>query len=291
MGVVITRLGLGSGIVALVAGLFWVDLRLVPYLPLAFLLAALALGAQAELYRMLKSAGMLVAPRLGLLAGAYYLATRIAPGVEWSFTHATPLPQPQASFDAGAHLAVAVVLALVVGVLRRRVEGFPQRMGTTLVGLLVVPFLLGYTIEIRYLPEGWAWVVFLVAVAKVGDSAAFFLGRAFGRRKLIPEVSPGKSWEGAAGSLGGSLLAGWLVGRLAFSQPLPWDLWLVASLAVNLGAQFGDLGESLLKRGCGTKDSARLLPAFGGVFDLVDSFLIAGPVLRLLLAVWPGSLA
>lgn len=289
MGVVATRLRYGSLLVAVVALVLWADRDLIPCLVSGLVLAAFALGAQAEFYLMLRSAGMQPATGLGLLAGAYYLATRLAPAVEWTLTRRTPLPAPQQTFDAGAHLAVAVILLLVAGVLRRRPEDAPQRIGTTLVGLLVVPFLLGYVVEIRYLTAGWSWVIFLVAVAKVGDSTAFFAGRWLGRHKLIPAVSPNKTWEGAAASLLGALLTGWLVAGLAFPEPPTPARWLGAAVAVNVGAQFGDLGESLLKRGCGVKDSARLIPVMGGLFDMVDSFLMAAPLLRLYLALLPGN--
>ena len=284
MGVVATRLRYGSLVVAAVAGIFWVDRSVLPYATAGIVLALFALGAQAEFYKMLTSAGLQPAVRLGLLAGAYYLFTRIAPALEWTFQQGTDAPDPQSTFDAGAHLAGAVVLLLVLGVLGQRPEGAPQRIGATLVGLLVVPFLLGYVIEIRYLPDGWAWVLFLIAVAKTGDSTAFFVGRFLGKRKLIPAVSPNKTWEGAIGSVAGSVLAAWLVVELAFDAPPEWSLWLPAALVVNVGAQFGDLGESLLKRGCEVKDSATLIPVMGGLFDMVDSFLIAAPVLRVYLA-------
>jgi len=289
MGVVGTRLRYGSLLVAVVVLVFWADLAVAPCLVSGLVLAAFALGAQAEFYLMLRSAGMQPAMGLGLLAGGYYLATRLAPAVEWTLRHGTMRPAPQSTFDAGAHLAAAVVLLLVAGVLGRRPEGAPQRIGTTLVGLLVVPFLLGYVIEIRYLGDGWAWVLFLVAVAKSGDSAAFFAGRWLGRHRLIPAVSPNKTWEGSVASLFGSVLAAGLVAHLAFPvAPATWH-WLVAAVVVNVGSQFGDLGESLLKRGCGVKDSARLIPVMGGLFDMVDSFLMAAPLLRLYLALAPGS--
>ncbi len=284
MSVLATRLRYGSLAVALVVFVFWADASAFPYLTAGLILALLALAAQFEFYGMLRSAGLQPSVGLGLLAGAYYLATRIAPAVEWWWEGAEGLPAPRESFDAGAHLAAAVVALLVVGVLQRRPEGAPQRIGSTLVGVLLVPFLLGYGIEIRYLDRGWAWLVFLVAVAKSGDSMAFFVGKGLGRHKLIEEVSPNKTWEGAAGSVVGSLLAAWVVAATAFEGALEPSLWVPAALVVNLGAQFGDLGESLLKRGCRVKDSARLIPVMGGTFDLVDSFLVAAPALRLYLA-------
>ncbi|MBC8329630.1 MAG: phosphatidate cytidylyltransferase [Planctomycetes bacterium] len=287
MGVLATRLKFGSLAVAVVVGLFWLDRALLPYLTTGVAVALFALGAQWELYKMLDQAGLRPHIRLGLLAGGYYLFTRIAPMGEWLLSRGTPAPDPQSTYDAGAHLAVAVVFLLVAGVLSRRPEDAPRRIGSTLAGLLVVPFLLGYLIEIRFY-HGWAWLVFLVAVAKSGDSAAFFAGRYLGKHKLIPEVSPNKTWEGALGSLAGSLLAAWIVVTTAFVEPPSAALWVSAAVVTNIGAQFGDLGESLLKRGCAVKDSSTLLPVMGGAFDMVDSFLIAAPVLRVFLAFAPG---
>ncbi|TAH36451.1 MAG: hypothetical protein EYC70_11680 [Planctomycetota bacterium] len=284
MGVIATRLTYGSLLVASVCALFWLDRSVLPYLTSGAVLSLLALGAQAEFYKMLRDSGIAPALGLGLLAGAYYLLTRLAPALEWTWKQDSAAPDPRAYFDAGAHLAAATVFLLVSGVLLRRTEGAAQRIGATLLGLLVVPFLLGYAVEIRYLqPDGWAWLIFLVAVAKTGDSAAFFVGRAFGRHKLVVEVSPNKSWEGAVASVAGSVAAGWLVAVTAFTTPPELALWLPAAVLTNVAAQFGDLGESLLKRACKVKDSAPLIPVMGGLFDLVDSFLIAAPVLRLYL--------
>ncbi|HJM40504.1 MAG TPA: phosphatidate cytidylyltransferase, partial [Planctomycetota bacterium] len=154
--------------------------------------------------------------------------------------------------------------------------------------VLLVPFLMGYALEIRALDEGWAWLVFLVAVAKTGDSTAFFIGRSFGKHKLAPNVSPNKSWEGAVGSLLGSFLAAWIVTQTAFSATPDPQVWILAAIVVNLGAQFGDLSESLFKRGCEVKDSATLIPVMGGAFDMVDSFLVAAPALRIYLSTLPS---
>ena len=180
-------------------------------------------------------------------------------------------------------LAISVAALLVLDVLGQRVKRAPRRLGSTLLGFLAVPFLLSYLIHIRNEPEGWAWLIFVVAVAKAGDSSAFFVGSAMGRHKLIPEVSPNKSWEGAIASVVGGVIAGAIVAHTAFDVTPEIAVFIPAALLTNLGAQFGDLSESLLKRGFRTKDSATLLPAFGGMFDLVDSFLLAAPALFVLL--------
>jgi len=272
MSVVATRLKYGSLAVGLVVGVFWLDLRVWPGVVGSAIIALMALAAQAEFYSMSrsKSPSPDQEPMVGwgLMIGALFLV-------------ATALPAGccEVSVSPWVVLQVGISLLFVGSVLSRRPQGAPERLGATLLGILAVPVLLSTLIQIRLFEDGWAWLVFLVAVAKAGDSFAFFAGKFLGRKKLIPEVSPNKTWMGSWGSLLGSALAAWLVVTTAFETPPTLTVWLGAALAVNLGAQFGDLVESLLKRGCEVKDSSTLIPVMGGAFDLVDSFLIAGPAL------------
>jgi len=118
---------------------------------------------------------------------------------------------------------------------------------------------------------------FALALNWAGDSAAFYVGRKFGRHKLAPVISPKKSWEGACASVAASLLFGFLY--LGYLMPrLPG--WQIAVMAVcgNIAGQLGDLVESAIKRGAGVKDSGHLLPGHGGMLDRVDSSLFALPV-------------
>jgi phosphatidate cytidylyltransferase len=123
---------------------------------------------------------------------------------------------------------------------------------------------------------------FALALNWIGDSAAYYAGRHFGKHRLAPVVSPKKSWEGAIASVAASLIFGILyLGR--FVPQLSW--WQVAIMAVagNIAGQFGDLAESAMKRGAGVKDSGALLPGHGGMLDRVDSSLFALPVVYALL--------
>jgi len=142
---------------------------------------------------------------------------------------------------------------------------------------------------LREMSNGPSLLVFLMCVVWAGDIAALYIGRAWGRHKMAPTLSPNKTWEGALGALAASLLVtGGLLGLAALLETwnsaklsYPEDVWYWLGLAVvvNVSAQVGDLVESALKRSAGVKDSGNLLPGHGGVLDRVDALLFAAPVL------------
>ena len=137
--------------------------------------------------------------------------------------------------------------------------------------------------------DGPALVVFLMVCVWAGDIAALYIGRAFGKHKLAPRLSPGKTWEGSIASIVGSVLAAALViwigdlltarGNLVLhiTEPL-WQTLVLAGI-LNIAAQLGDLLESAIKRGAGVKDSGTMLPGHGGILDRIDALLLATPVL------------
>ncbi|BAN68669.1 phosphatidate cytidylyltransferase [endosymbiont of unidentified scaly snail isolate Monju] len=128
--------------------------------------------------------------------------------------------------------------------------------------------------------QGPALLLFLLVLIWVADSGAYFAGRAFGRHKLSPQVSPGKTWEGAAGGLAGAVLCGLAFDRLGLA-PVPLLSLLGLCLLTTLVSIGGDLWESLLKRQVGLKDSGTLLPGHGGVLDRIDSLIAAAPLFAL----------
>ena len=122
-------------------------------------------------------------------------------------------------------------------------------------------------------------VILLLAIVWLGDTAAFYTGRLLGRHKLAPIVSPNKTWEGAAGALLAGCAAGAVWSALRIGR-VSWELIALAA-ATSVAAQFGDLVESVIKRGAGVKDSGALLPGHGGMLDRLDSLIFAAPVLAL----------
>lgn len=131
------------------------------------------------------------------------------------------------------------------------------------------------------------WVLLgAMALAWVADIAAYFAGRAFGRHKLAPQISPGKTWEGVAGAVGGVLVYGLALaaatGRLAAAALAELVVWALLLLALTAAGIVGDLFESLLKRQAGVKDSSNLLPGHGGILDRIDSLLAILPLAALI---------
>lgn len=126
---------------------------------------------------------------------------------------------------------------------------------------------------------------FALSLNWAGDSVAYYVGRAVGRHKLAPVVSPNKSWEGAVASVVGSVILGLFYFGYFVPTIAPWKIAAIAALS-NIAGQLGDLAESAIKRGAEVKDSGSLLPGHGGMLDRVDSSLFALPVAYVLMTAW-----
>ena len=176
--------------------------------------------------------------------------------------------------DLGLPLTIAALVALAWG-LRDQVAQSLPRAGLLLMGIIYIFGSWRCTIPLR--EHSHHWLMYALALNWVGDIGAYYIGRRFGRHKMAPQVSPNKSWEGAAASVAVSIvLAG---GYLLYAVPgLPaWHIVLLTA-AANAAGQLGDLAESAMKRGAGVKDSSAILPGHGGFLDRVDSTLFALPV-------------
>ncbi len=250
-------------------------------LALAALLAVLgALGARElfalarrQSYRPLAAIGVPLAAALPLVVHLHRLG--------W-------IPRP-------ISLAAVVFVALLGAVLfaRRSDEQPLTSMAVTTFGALYAGGLLSFGYLLRHHPwtvsaaSGVAFVGLPVVLTWVSDIAAFVVGKALGKTKLMPSVSPGKTRAGAIGALVATALAAvaydvWLL-RPAAQLALGWERAVLVGLVISAVGQLGDLVESLLKREAGLKDSGRILPGHGGALDRLDSLFFALPVAYLVL--------
>ena len=182
--------------------------------------------------------------------------------------------------DAGPSLFAAVFLVFsLLGLVRfgSHVNAM-ELLSRQITGFVYVPFFLGHMVLIRDGQQGAIWTLFLLAVVFSGDTAAYYVGKAIGRHKLSPKISPGKTVEGAIGGVCASLLAGALF-KVYWLTGLSWPLCLGLVFFLGVMGQTGDLVESMLKRSVKIKDSGTLLPGHGGVLDRIDGLLFAAPTL------------
>jgi phosphatidate cytidylyltransferase len=253
-----------------------------------------------EFYGILKHAGIPAFRNLGIVGGiALILSGYLSLNIDLILPH----PATDGWRDFPAMIMTLIVFAICV-------RQFPQKnnphplptISCTLLGLIYVPFLLMYLVWLafRWTPTSWiaplsstatSLLLYLIVVVKASDVGAYFVGNAIGRHKLFPRISPGKTWEGLGGGLASGILASlvvfWILrgsvegnapalfGRLTMTTV---DAWILGALLGSIGV-LGDLVESLLKRSAGLKDSGHLFPGMGGILDVLDSLLFAGPAL------------
>ena len=159
----------------------------------------------------------------------------------------------------------------------------PADAGATILAVMYTG-LITYIFLIRNLTDGWIWLVFMLFATWAGDTLAYFGGKKLGRHKLAPNLSPGKTVEGALAGLLGSLMAGSVM-ALIYTE-LPWGHFLALALLAGVAGQAGDLTESAFKRLAGVKDSGSLIPGHGGILDRFDSMLFAAPAVYHYLALF-----
>ncbi len=140
-----------------------------------------------------------------------------------------------------------------------------------------------FLVLLRFLPAGNSWLLLLTAITAGSDTGAYYSGRAFGKKKLCPSISPAKTMNGAIGGILVAVLAATLIGAFLLPEISALRLALAAALLALVGIA-GDLAESIIKRGTGIKDSGTLLGGHGGILDRVDSLLLTAPLLYLLLS-------
>lgn len=236
----------------------------------AGLVALATLLGAFEFERLTKASGLKSFPFAVALLSLAFLGARIWPEVY-----------------GPADVLAAGLLGLMAWSLFAKVElkAFLASVSAALFGALYLGFLLGYTIDLRLDGDTGPGLIFLVCfIVWAGDSAAYYVGRRFGKHLLFPSVSPKKSWEGAAANVVAGVLAAAIVQWAAaagwtFLPSLRWTNVVAVGLLISVVGQLGDLFESAIKRGAMVKDSSSLLPGHGGILDRLDSLLFSGPVL------------
>ncbi len=267
----IRRLAVAAVAIPLTVGLvLWAS----PFL-FFLVLGVLVVLAQFEFYRLFPSMPFDTGIWMGLSAGTGLLYV-----IYLKSTGAVP---PETLEVVGALLLLTVMGGTVL-------TGGAARIGQLAIvwlGIMYIPFLMGTILLIRGIPGGARWILYLLALTWIVDAGGYFVGKAFGRHKMAPTLSPGKTWEGAVGGA----VAGIIFSLLVVSwlpAPLTRTAVFWIGLLLSISGQIGDLVESSFKRQAGVKDSGLLFPGHGGMLDKVDSLIFNAPVLYGVLIFYEG---
>ncbi len=244
----------------------------------------LATAGLAEFYGLVERRNLVCFKWCGLFGGVLLMAG--------TFLHVTGhlgiynSPARANDFETGFLILFVLGLCVRQFVSRSNTAGI-LAISTTLFGLMYVPWLLNFIQKINFFPgvDGRFYVLYFIIVTKFSDTGAYAVGSLIGRHKMIPRISPGKTWEGFGGAVLLSTVASlvfvhFLGDKMAGMHRLHA---IVLGVLLGLTAVIGDLIESLFKREAGVKDSGALFPGIGGILDLLDSLLFNAPIMYLYL--------
>ena len=276
----VVRTVIGVLLVAALVGLLWLDVSM----PEAFqgaavaaILSLLMLLAFIEMLKLLATKGVEV---LWISGGLGAVGLTTLPFWWQCLDGAGQTPE---SYGLLLLLGFLLMLIFLDQMVQQALDTALLRIAATALTVLYLGVGGALIVAIR-LQHGLPMFVLFLAAVKFTDIGAYFTGSLFGRHRLVAKLSPKKSWEGLIGGLVLGALAGVVT---LWSFGVDWPIWQTAGFSVALGVagQFGDLCESLLKRSAHVKDSGSVLPAFGGVLDILDSLLLAAPVALALLTI------
>jgi phosphatidate cytidylyltransferase len=269
-----------------------------PAAVLVFISAVVALLAIHELLKLSKACGIrpLEAPTY-IFVGLFFVLIALSPG-------ATPLLST--SGFALIALAAAVLAPFIFLAISMRRDDLSSAYPAALVSAFAVVYIalpMASLVQLREQWQGSFFLLYLLLLVWAGDIFAYFIGKSLGTHRMSPIVSPRKTWEGALASIIASIAVGMLMFHCSvqistglmhahlielrngvFTEPRSLIPIAILSIILNVAAQFGDLVESLIKRGAGAKDSGAVLPGHGGMFDRIDALLFAAPVLWIYMA-------
>jgi phosphatidate cytidylyltransferase len=238
-----------------------------PFVAITALAVILALG---EFYHLASEADCQPTRALGYLAALLVILCFVLDKPVWTV----------------AIFAALVIASLAAGLTRAEyMKRSLASAGATVLGVSYVALLAGFLAGVRMIPDppglghlASKLITLFLAMVMMTDTGAYYTGRAMGRHKLAPRISPGKTVEGAVGGFIAAVIAGPLC-RVAFFSQLPLLDSLLLGASIGILSQVGDLAESMLKRGSGVKDSSHLLPGHGGMLDRLDSILFCAPLI------------
>jgi phosphatidate cytidylyltransferase len=250
------------------------------------IMMTLAWAGLVEFYNLLAHRNLFCFKWVGVFGGILLMASTFF----YLSGHVVTASQPSDANDFETSFLILFVLGLCVRqFLSKTNTAGLIAISTTLFGLMYVPYLLNFIQKINYFPglkgNGAFYILYFILVTKFSDLGAYCVGSLIGKHKMIPRISPGKTWEGFGGAIAVSTGVSVLFAYLAGPRLLGMNLMhaTILGIVLSLAAVVGDLIESLFKREAGVKDSGKFFPGIGGILDLIDSILFNAPLMYLYL--------
>lgn len=292
------RLGIAAILIPAILALFWFDARQGSQaIPLLICCVVLSVRSSYETTQLLTVRSM--RPSFALTAACSLMIVLAG----WGHTISAPPGAIARLLISLGYIAAAVVFAFTFLFMReawrfREAGSSMETLGAGWIAVMYSGGLLAVTSQFRWFPSpetGYYALMSMVVAVKSGDTMAYTFGRLWGRRKMSPALSPGKTWMGAAGAVVGAITGSvlWLqfAGPLFAAAPVvsSYPAVIVYGMLMGVIGLVGDLCESLIKRDVQQKDSATLMPGFGGLLDLLDSVLFAAPFALAFWVLWPPA--
>jgi phosphatidate cytidylyltransferase len=249
------------------------------------ILIFLSVTGLREFYGMVGKLGHACYDRAGIFGGVLLLVATFC-YISGQF-HIAASPSRMNDFEISFLILFVLGLCIRQFVSRHTTTGIVA-ISTTLFGLMYVPWLLNFVQKINFFGQGvdgHFYILYFIIVTKMSDCGAYAVGSLIGKHKMIPRISPGKTWEGFGGAIFGSTLASVVFTYFAGGHLLGMKMVhaVILGVVLSITAVVGDLIESLFKREAGLKDSGKLFPGIGGILDLLDSLLFNAPLMYLYL--------
>ena len=254
--------------------------RLVSDYVFLVIMVFLAITGLAEFYGLAAKRDLVCFERWGIFGGVLLMVGTFLNLTGQIGTSGSPARVND--FETSFLILFVLGLCLRQFVSRSNTSGI-EAISITLFGLMYVPWLLNFIQKINFFPdvEGHYYLLYFVLITKLSDTGAYVTGSLIGKHKMIPRISPGKTWEGFAGAVVTSTLCSLLFVHFLGShmRGMNWLHAIILGAILSVTAVIGDLIESLFKREAGVKDSGRFFPGIGGILDLLDSLLFNAPIM------------
>lgn len=244
----------------------------------------LAVSGLIEFYGIAAARGLACFKVWGIVGGVLMMLSTFLHATGWIGTGGSPARIND--------FETSILIVFVLGLCLRQLFSKSNTAGilaisTTLFGLMYVPWLLNFIQKINFFPkvEGHYYLLYFVLITKFSDTGAYVVGSLIGKHKMIPRISPGKTWEGFAGAILISTMASLVFAHFFHQHMVGMTIVhaVILGMILSVCAVAGDLIESLFKREAGIKDSGKLFPGIGGILDLLDSLLFNAPIMYLYL--------